>query len=667
MKASIEDIFTNPDYSKIFEKEYLDKIIARPKSEDGENSAELLTAHSQVTIKIFDRLVGELELEKIFANLLEQVFGKKDKKFWHILRSIVYFHDFGKMNGAFQDRMKEIEETGYAQKTRDSDHSLPGLFLFGLLLETYLKDEDDKTKATAFYLASVIARHHTNLQSPIEIGDCVDELWKKSEESEFRKLITKIHKEVQKSGQTHNLGLWFDPTQNSPSNQPGAIFRYFKDNLPTSSTQREALYYLHKLLYSCLVSADYYAAHYRMDPEKVANTLSEIKKLKENLARKLDEKKSEEPASKAREKFRLVSHQRLTKSSGKKVFYLYLPTGGGKTLTSLSLALELAEKNNAKRLFYVFPFVNIIEQNHEALKDVLGDDLVSPIYSYSEWDLKEDENDRVHFINQEFTNYPAVILSNVNFFNALIKSGKNSNYKLHNFANSVIVIDEIQSLNAKEWTLYNDLIVNAAKMLNSKIIVMSATIPPIHELSEESEAIHKEVEILISPDDTELKEEFKPFLNRVQLILEPKEQNISELVEEKITEFENKEQKIPKKVLVVVNTIKKSIETFKELQKSKYLKEKYVDKMGMSRIVLLNSTMLPSRRKEIIALIGKDDEDILLVSTQSVEAGLDVDFDLGVRELAPLDNLLQVCGRVNRHMKKEKIGKCRVYISTKDT
>jgi CRISPR-associated endonuclease Cas3-HD len=156
MKASIEEIFANPDYSKIFEKEYLDKIIARPKSEDGENSAELLTAHSQVTLKIFDRVVGELELEKIFANLLEQVFGKKDKKFWHILRSIVYFHDFGKMNDAFQDRMKEIEETGYAQKTRDSDHSLPGLFLFGLLLETYLKDEDDKTKATAFYLASEI-------------------------------------------------------------------------------------------------------------------------------------------------------------------------------------------------------------------------------------------------------------------------------------------------------------------------------------------------------------------------------------------------------------------------------------------------------------------------------------------------------------------------------
>ncbi|MBU1887486.1 CRISPR-associated helicase Cas3' [Candidatus Micrarchaeota archaeon] len=658
--SSIDDVFQEPDYSKLFRKEYLDGLYARPISEDG-RVAESLTNHSQITLEIFDKLVGELSLKPTFQKLIEKAFGKSETKLWSVLRAIIYFHDFGKMNDSFQDRIKEQSKKNLEQsynkeklkKTSESDHSLPGLFIFGLLLETYLKNEDEKTKATFFYLASVIARHHTNLQSPIDIGDKLDGLWEKSSESEFKRLVGSIQDETRKTDQIINLSLWFDPKINSPSNRPGAIFRYMQENLPENIEQRESIFYLHKLLYSCLVSADYYAAYHRETPETISNTLPDIDQLKENLTKFLNLKKSDDDVSKAREKFRLFSSKRLLESSGKNVFYLYLPTGGGKTLTSLSLALELAEKSNAKRLFYVFPFVNIIEQNQDVLKKALGNELISPIYSYSEWDLKENEDDKTHFVNQEFTNYPVVVLSNVNFFNALIKNGKNSNYKLHNFANSVIIIDEIQSLNSKEWTLYNDLITNTAKMLNSKIIVMSASIPPIHKLSEEE--IENEVKLLIEPDQKELREEFAKFWQRVDLRLEDDEKELSNLAEEKIKEYN-----YPDKVLVVANTIKKSIITFKKLQKSKHLKEKYEDK-----ILLLNSTMLPSRRKELVKQIGKENERLILVSTQSVEAGLDVDFDLGIRELAPLDNLLQVCGRVNRNMKKDNV--CSVYVATKNT
>ncbi|MBU1166257.1 CRISPR-associated endonuclease Cas3'', partial [Candidatus Micrarchaeota archaeon] len=451
--SSIDDVFQEPDYSKLFRKEYLDGLYARPISEDG-RVAESLTNHSQITLEIFDKLVGELSLKPTFQKLIEKAFGKSETKLWSVLRAIIYFHDFGKMNDSFQDRIKEQSKKNLEQsynkeklkKTSESDHSLPGLFIFGLLLETYLKNEDEKTKATFFYLASVIARHHTNLQSPIDIGDKLDGLWEKSSESEFKRLVGSIQDETRKTDQIINLSLWFDPKINSPSNRPGAIFRYMQENLPENIEQRESIFYLHKLLYSCLVSADYYAAYHRETPETISNTLPDIDQLKENLTKFLNLKKSDDDVSKAREKFRLFSSKRLLESSGKNVFYLYLPTGGGKTLTSLSLALELAEKSNAKRLFYVFPFVNIIEQNQDVLKKALGNELISPIYSYSEWDLKENEDDKTHFVNQEFTNYPVVVLSNVNFFNALIKNGKNSNYKLHNFANSVIIIDEIQSL-----------------------------------------------------------------------------------------------------------------------------------------------------------------------------------------------------------------------------
>lgn len=659
MNTTIEDIFEKPDYSKLFGKEYVDNIIARPKSEDSQMGKENLPHHSKTTLDFFDKLTLELNLKPIFKNLIERAFGKYNEKYWYLLRAIIYFHDFGKMNDAFQQKMKEIEENKQTKKTPASDHALPGLFLFGLLLEVYLKNEIPQTKTLAFYLSSVIARHHTNLHSPIEIGDKIDELWGEKTDNkdntkfqEFKSLLDKIRKKTRDTNQIHNLRLWFNPHINLPQNRPGAFFRYVQDNLPDNAEKCEAIFYLHKLLYSCLVSSDYYAAYYREAHEKITNTLPDIKHLKENLKREILKKKSEKFVSIARENFRKIAYQRLSENMDKNVFYLYLPTGGGKTLTSLDLALELVEKNNLKRIFYVFPFVNIIEQNQKVLKDALGDEqLVSPIYSYSEWDLKEGEDDKIHFINQEFTNYPVVILSNVNFFNALIKNGKNSNYKLHNFANSVIIIDEIQSLNAREWTLYNNLIINSAKMLNSKIIIMSASIPPIYKLSED-DGVKEEISVLIGSDDDELKKEFRKFWERVDLKL-GKDQDLLTLAKEKI-----EENNYPEKVLIVSNTIKKSFETFDKLQKETNLKEKY------PKILLLNSTMLPSRRKEIIELIGKEGERLILVSTQSVEAGLDVDFDIGIRELAPLDNLLQVCGRVNRNMKE---GKYQVYVATKNT
>ncbi len=638
---SIIDVFSKPDYHHFFSSDFLTNMLARPGSDN--KIPESLVSHSQLSLEVFDLIVKELDLKPVFVNLFEKSFGYYNEKHWDILRAIVYYHDFGKMNTAFQERMRNPN----SKKTEDSDHALPGLFLFGSLLNTYLSTESEFDKSLLFYISSAIARHHTRLESPMEIGEKVDNSWGKS-----LTLLKNIYPSLKSAGNDKFFSLWFNPTTNSPKEKPGAIFRYLQDNLPEDSEKREALFYLHKLFYSCLISSDYYAASYQGEkiPSSLCNTLSDLKSLTDRFGEFLSGKKSNDEISVIREKFRNHAHGKLNQNKDKRVFYLYLPTGGGKTLTSLSLALSLSENFNSKRLFYVFPFVNIIEQNQEVISSAIGADIVSPIYSYSDWDLKENENDKIHFINQEFTNYPVVVLSNVNFFNSIIKSSKSANYKLHNFANSVIVIDEIQSLNAKEWTLYNDLITNLAKMLNSRIIVMSASIPPIFELSDD-EKIKTNICELISPQCPDLNQYFEKFWNRVTL--HPvKEQDIVSLSLEKISE-----NNYPSKVLIVTNTIKKSLDVYQKINKK--LSKTY-------NVILLNSTMLPSRRKEIISMIKNppDGQKLLLVSTQSVEAGLDVDFDIGIRELAPLDNLLQICGRVNRNM-KTTIGN--VYVSKDKT
>ncbi|MBD3204207.1 CRISPR-associated helicase Cas3', partial [Candidatus Woesearchaeota archaeon] len=346
----------------------------------------------------------------------------------------------------------------------------------------------------------------------------------------------------------------------------------------------------------------------------------------------------------------------IENNTNNRVFYLKVPTGGGKTNTSLKLALTILQnKPEIKKIFYVFPFINIIEQNYEVIKNTLdlSEKDISPIYSTSSWNLQSENRKEklMYVLDNEFLNFPFVVMSNVNFFNTFIKSGKSSNYRLINLANSVVILDEIQSLDDTDWTAFNDFIRYSSKYLNIHYIIMSATLPRLDKLDQEKNNSY--IDLL---EDSSDYYDHECFNDRVNFEYRENINNIEKIP--KLILMETKKKKY-KKILVVLNTIEDSINLYNELNSEKF-RDDY-------KILLLNSTILSFRRKEIIDKIQNSDDNTILVSTQSVEAGVDIDCDLGIRDLAVFDSIEQVAGRINRNFKKKSAELIIIKLMKKDT
>ncbi|MDR1820726.1 MAG: CRISPR-associated helicase Cas3' [Methanobrevibacter sp.] len=348
----------------------------------------------------------------------------------------------------------------------------------------------------------------------------------------------------------------------------------------------------------------------------------------------------------------LTIKKSLKSDKNKRIFYLNMPTGGGKTNTSMKLALDILEKTDVNRIIYAMPFINIIEQNYDVIKDNFNlnesNGEIRKIYHGTESIFSEESDDNKSEIiwKDNFFDYPIICTTFVSIFNCLIRSKKSSKYNLASLANSVIILDEVQSLPLKNWTSLYYLINGISINYNIYFIIMSATLPNFNDLklNKDVHFSYDIVNLITEPmkyfshnlfDRTEIKN------GLVELNIE--DDNIhyfEEILEENFEKGYNK-------CLITLNTIKSSRLVYDELFN---LREKY----GFE-IDLLNSTILTSEKKKIIHKINNMDNDrYILVSTQSIEAGVDVSFDFVIRDFSPLDSIEQIRGRCNRSRELNK-------------
>ncbi len=640
-------------YENVIRKEYSQKFYAH--INENNNSYETLEEHSKKTLNYFNLLIDKLELKNIILSLLGCLVGiKKRDKFYEILMEIVYFHDIGKLNPSFQkEKMKNpIKDLNIS--FQDTTHSEYGKFIFDSVCLNYLNLEkfNENDLKLIFLLSSCIARHHSFLEN-------IDYLIKKEETikkyNESRKLYVALIKKTKKGFSKEHLRSLYK-------------FSDYIEKLDVE--QKEALFYLYKLIFSLLSLSDYYATMefetgIQIEPYFLSNSLK--KKMndeffknrnynRELLDKDYVEKLKQKPLKEMtdindlRTRILLESEENLKKiikrNPNRKVFYLNVPTGGGKTNISLKLILTLLQlKKEIKRVFYVFPYINIIEQNYEVIKETLNiEKEISPIYSRKAWDIKtkNEEEEYEYLLNTKFFNYPFIVCSNVSFFNTFIKNGKKSNMRLINIANSVVVIDEIQSLNDHEWTLFADFIRFSSKFLNFHYIIMSATLPRIDKIALGLERDENFIDFLLKEDFSRELYEHTLFKKRVNFIYKDDVKSIEDVLSI-IKEILKKRYS---KILIVVNTIGDSLELYDLCHKNSLIKKEY-------KIFLLNSTILSWKRKEIIKKF-KEVKKCILISTQSIEAGADIDADIGVRDLAIFDSIEQVAGRVNRNSKKKE-------------
>jgi CRISPR-associated endonuclease/helicase Cas3 len=324
---------------------------------------------------------------------------------------------------------------------------------------------------------------------------------------------------------------------------------------------------------------------------------------------------------------------------------LIVPTGGGKTLSSLRYAIKYCEKMNMEKIFYIAPYMSILEQNSDEIRMIAGDENFLEHHSNVLADI-EDENELQEYeLRSEMWDSPVIATTMVQFLNALFSSKMSSVRRMNRLKRSVIIIDEVQSIPLKCTYMFNLAMNFLTKICGSTVVLCSATQPVFDEL---------DYPLLMDNNESmtgDYREDFEVFRRtEVKPCIDPYGYNYDEAARfcyDKFNEHGN--------LLVIVNTKLSAKEIYERLKES--------DLPHGTKLIHLSTNMCPMHRrdklKELRTLL-KNGQPVICVTTQLIEAGVDVSFKCVVRSLAGMDNIAQAAGRCNRHGESEKI--CPVYV-----
>lgn len=313
------------------------------------------------------------------------------------------------------------------------------------------------------------------------------------------------------------------------------------------------------------------------------------------------------------------------------IFQLTVPTGGGKTISSLAFALQHAKQHNLDHIIYVIPYTSIIEQNAQIFKNILGERNILEDHCNVVYESEEElEMAKLAAENWEC---PVVVTTNVQFFESLFSNKTSKCRKLHNISNSVIIFDEAQMLPVKYLQPCIRAISELVYNYHSTAVICTATQPSLQQFFLKNMQIRE-----LCPD---IKNQYE-FFKRTTV------ENIGEVSEDMLVEFLKKQQQ----VLCILNSRKRVQRVYEELKGD-----------GTYH---LSTFMYPEHRKRILNEICerlKYGKTCRLIATSLVEAGMDFDFNMVYRELAGIDSVIQAAGRCNREGKKDK-KKCKTIVFT---
>lgn len=314
----------------------------------------------------------------------------------------------------------------------------------------------------------------------------------------------------------------------------------------------------------------------------------------------------------------------------RRLWTLTLPTGLGKTLTAAELALSLRERYEGvvPRIFVVLPFLSIIDQTAQVYGDLLEGPPPSTLmqsHSLSERTYDTEQADDAEFFLDTW-NSEIVITTFDQFLLSLLGDRTRHQMRFHNLADSILIFDEVQTLPTPLWDLLSHAMEGLTTRLNSTAVFMSATQPGFvsgaRELTEKPEVYYQE-------------------FDRYQLVLKHRQRTrLEDLIENLLARGEELGEK---RVLVTLNTRASAREVRNAL-----------DEHWGAPVYFLTADVTPKDRLAAIEKIKSAVSPCLVVSTQVIEAGVDIDMDLVIRDFAPLDSLIQIAGRCNRHGTKSR-------------
>lgn len=498
------------------------------------------------------------------------------------------WHDLGKYSGDFQRKLHAPDGVDAHIRV---DHSTAAA----------QRAAQAPGKGEGKLLAYCIAGHHAGLPDGKSNDACL--------EKQLQKEISALSHEADEilAAQPQNLALPFD----LPKEKKAAAF---------------SLSLFTRMLFSCLVDADFLDTERFMDPEPAAKregypTLEQVAAL---FFPALEEFRHARAADPMAAKRAAVLQQCLAAADWEPgLFSLTVPTGGGKTLSSLAFALRHALRHGKRRVIYVIPFTSIIEQNAAVFRRFAGSDAVLEHHSNFE-PRAEDHRSRLAAENWDA---PIVVTTNVQFFESLFGNRPSPCRKLHNIANSVVILDEAQTLPVKYLRPCLEALRELTANYRVTALLCTATQPALKR-RDEFPGLDNVREIIRDP---------------VRLAHDLKRVNVSALGKLPDSDLAARLAQ-HHQVLCVVSTRRHARKLFEMLP----------ERAGAFH---LSALMCPAHRSVALDAIRaalQRGAPCRAISTQLVEAGVDIDFPVVYRSLAGLDSIAQAAGRCNREAKREK-------------
>ena len=416
--------------------------------------------------------------------------------------------------------------------------------------------------------------------------------------------------------------------------------------LPKTEFGKEDLHHLIRMLFSCLVDADSLDTEQFLNPEQsklrgCCTSMQELLKMMESHLQTLRMTALDTEVNQIRN---YVQDQCVKESQGGMGFYsLTVPTGGGKTLASVLWALQHAVKNNLQRIIIAIPYTSIIVQTAATLKNIFGEDNVLEHHSnVNPEDTKDKELRERLQLSTENWDYPIIVTTNVQLFESLFSNKRSACRKLHNIVNSVIILDEVQTLPLCFYKPIVHTLNTLKRVFGSSILFTTASQPILSgrivgaNPNASFDALQSVHEII--PQESQLHDK----LRRVELQFLEGARTYDNMAEE-LSKYQ--------RVLCIVNTRRDAKELYDRLPKEGIC-------LHLSRMMCpAHVSFTIQRIKE--ALHSHSSQPIRVIATQLIEAGVDIDFPVVFRQEAGLDSILQAAGRCNREG-KHKI--CTTYV-----
>lgn len=524
-------------------------------------------------------------------------------------------HDLGKYSDAFQDYIRRA--TAGEKVTRgEVDHATAG----GRLLFDMLKGTSVTKQLLAEIVSNAIISHHGNLHDYVS-----------GEESPFLK---RVEMKALEEYEICKYRFFDEVMSESDLNRYVEsahleMLEYFKRIGQNTSVST----FLTKFIFSVLLDADRTNTRQFETNQPEYTLMSDftvyMKRLEDYISH-LGKKASATPINLLRQQMSNQCREHAKQPSG--IYTLSIPTGGGKTLASLRYALYHSILYNKQRIIYVVPFTTIIEQNAQVTRDVLNTQEVVEHHSnvIRSDNVSDDEINLQAKLNLAKDNWdaPIIFTTMVQYLNTFYAKGNRNTRRMHHLSDAVIIFDEVQKVPTKCVSLFNESLNYLKTGMNTSVLLCTATQPALdfvkRRLVNDGEIISNlpmvsdsfkrtEIEVLVEEYDTE---------------------KLSVLLQDRAAEH--------KSILVILNT-KLVVRKLYESLKTTFQEEE---------LFHLSTSMCAAHRKDLLKTITerlKENQRVVCISTQLIEAGVDVSFPCVIRSYAGLDSIAQAAGRCNRH------------------